>query len=31
MLLFIILDTFLKVKDELNQEKRLQNGEKKIR
>lgn len=31
MLLFIILDTFLKVKDELNQEKRLHNGEKKIR
>lgn len=31
MLLFIILDTFLKVKDELNQEKRLQDGEKKIR
>lgn len=30
MLLFIILDTFLKAKEELNQEKRLRNEEKKI-
>ena len=30
MLLFIILDTFFKAKDELKQEKRLCNGEKKI-
>ncbi len=30
MLLFIILDTFFKVKDELKQEKRLRNEEKKI-